>query len=277
MAIAQPQQKSGRSGMPYTILGGVLAVIGFGAVLVFMNLGGGHSNSAGATGPQVDVLVASQDIGIRTPVTASLVTVQKFAAADAPAGLYYAKVGDAKNLVAAVDIKKGQPLSPNLLVKSGDTVSGPQTGYLPIPSGYVATTLPTGEQQGVAGYIQNGDYISIVVFLQGGTAGTNVRTLFTNVHVLKVGPSSGEVVGAAGASGPVRTGGVSSSLTVVVTQCQAEYLNWFVANATLKYTLESYHDYKPQDVAVDSTCPSVSAATGVTRANVAQRWPGIFG
>jgi len=276
MAIAQPQQKSGRSGMPYTILGGVLAVIGFGAVLLFVNLGGGHSNASGSSGAQVDVLVAAQDIGIRTPITSSVLTVRKFAASDAPTGLYYTKVEDAKNLVAAVDLKKGQPLSPNLLVKSGDTVSGPQTGYLPIPTGYVATTLPTGEQQGVAGYIQNGDYISIVVFLPG-VGGTNVRTLFTNVHVLKVGPSTGEVVGAAGASGPVRTGGVSSSLTVVVTQCQAEYLNWFVANATLKYTLESYHDYKPQDVAIDSTCPSVNAATGVTKANVAQRWQGIFG
>lgn len=269
MAMAPPQQRQ-RSGTPYTILGLVLAVVGFGAVVMFANLGGGHGGSPTAGGPEVDVVVASQDIGIRTPVTSGQVKVQKFAQADAPNGLFYSRVDDLKNLVAAVDIKKGQPLSANLLVKSGDTITTPQGGYLPIPSGFVATTLPTGEQQGVAGYIQNGDYISIVAFVTAGGT-TNVRTLFTNVHVLKVGPL------ADAASGPAKTGGVSSSLTVVVTQCQAEYLNWFVANATIKYTLESYHDYKPQDVAVDATCPSVSAATGVTKTNIAQRWPGIFG
>jgi Flp pilus assembly protein CpaB len=268
MAIAQPQQRQQRSGTPYTILGLVLAALGFGAVVLFSNLGGSHGGTPAAAGPQIDVVVASQDIGIRTPITTGQVKVQKFAESDAPLGLYYSKVDDVKNLVAAVDIKKGEPLAPNLLVKSADSVSGPQTSYLPIPSGYVATTLPTGEQQGVAGNIQTGDYISIVAFVTGGTT-TNVRTVFTNVHVLKVGPAAEGT--------PAKTGGVSSSLTVVVTQCQAEYLNWFVANATIKYTLESYHDYKPQDVAVDATCPSVNSAAGVTKTNIAQRWPGIFG
>ncbi len=121
----------------------------------------------------------------------------------------------------------------------------------------------------MAGYIQTGDYISIVTFV-GGANSQNVRTLFTNVHVIKVGPASADPAAS-------RNSGVSSSLTIVMTQCQAEYLNWFIANATLKYTLESYKDYKPQDTGVDATCPSVNSATGVTRANIAQRWPGIFG
>src|SRR5579859_7990714 len=92
MAIAQPQQKSGRSGMPYTILGGVLAVIGFGAVLLFANLGGSHGTTSSGGGAQVDVLVATQDIGIRTPITSSVLTVRKFAASDAPTGLGMAAI-----------------------------------------------------------------------------------------------------------------------------------------------------------------------------------------
>lgn len=269
MAIAQQQQRQQRSGAPYTVLGLILAVLGFGAVLLFANVGGGHSGGPASNGPQVDVVVAAQDIGIRTVLTAADLKLQKFAQADVPPGSF-TKVDDAKNLVAAIDIKKDQPLTANMLVKSPDAVNGPQTGYLPIPSGFVATTIPSGEQQGVAGYIQTGDYISIVAFVPGA-GGQNVRTLFTNVHVLKVGPASGD------SSQPTtKSGGVSSSLTVVVTQCQAEYLNWFIANAQIKYTLESYKDYKPQDVAVDATCPNVNAATGVTKANILQRWPGLF-
>lgn len=267
MAVAPNTAARPRSGTPYTILGLVLAVLGFGAVLLFSSMGA-HPTAAIGGGPQVDVVVASEDIGIRTPITASQLKVVKFAQADAPPGAYRL-VDDVKNSVAAIDIKKGQAVTSNLVVKSGDAVPGPQSAYLPIPTGFVAITLPTGEMQGVAGYIQTGDYISIIG-LVNAASGQNVRTLFTNVHVLRVGPAPDA------ANGTAKPGGVSTSLTVVVTQCQAEYLNWFVGNAGLRYSLESYKDYKPQDVQVDSTCPSVTAARGVTKNDVGQRWPGIF-
>ena len=69
---------------------------------------------------------------------------------------------------------------------------------------------------------------------------------------------------------------MTSSLTVVVTQCQAEYINWFLANGAIKYTLESYKDYTPRDIAVDSSCPNVDAAGGVTINQVTQKWPGFL-
>jgi Flp pilus assembly protein CpaB len=140
-------------------------------------------------------------------------------------------------------------------------------------------TVPTGEQQGVAGYIQPGDYISIMATVKvKGFDYMNVRTVFTNVHVLKVGPSSGNVGPAGGGSGggqQTQSGGVSTSLTLVLTECQAEYVNWFIANGTVKYVLESYKDYKPADTSVDASCPNVDAAKGVTLANVLQRFPGL--
>ncbi len=63
---------------------------------------------------------------------------------------------------------------------------------------------------------------------------------------------------------------------MIVTQCQAEYIGWFLNNGALSYTLESYKDYKPQDQSVDQTCPAVTSAKGVAQADVAARWPGIF-
>ncbi len=270
---AQPPVKS-RSGRPFTLLGIVLAVLGFGMVILFTTLTGGKGPAA-STAAQAPVVVAARDISLRTPLAADDVKVVKMAAADVPPGAL-TKLDDAKGMVAGVSILKGQPLTSNLLVKSGDAVVGPQPAYLPIPSGWVALTIPTSEQQGVGGYISAGDYISIAATVAGRN-GQNVRTLYTNVHVLRIGPALTTDNGAGGSTAaPPKATGITSSLTVVVTQCQAEYLNWFIANASLKYTLESYKDYKPQDVAVDATCPTVNSAGGVTRDNVASRWGGIF-
>jgi Flp pilus assembly protein CpaB len=275
---SRPQYNAGtpaakpRSGRAYMLLGLVLAVLGFGMVILFTSLSGGKA-PATASAVSANVVVASRDISSRTPITASDVSVVHYVLGDVPPGAYK-QVSDVKGLVAEVQIMKGQPLTSNLLAKSPDAVSGPQPAYLPIPSGWVGLTIPTGEQQGVGGYISPGDYITITASVAGKN-GTNVRTLYTNVHVLRVGPAQATDAAAQSSSAP-KSGGITSSLTVVVTQCQAEYLNWFVANAQIKYTLESYQDYKPQDTSADATCPNVSSANGVTHDNVAGRWPGIF-
>jgi len=140
---------------------------------------------------------------------------------------------------------------------------GAQSEYLPIPKGYVALTIPTSEQTGVAGYIQPGDYISVIatVDIQGKVAS---KTVFTQLHVIKVG-----IQGAAAGTG-------ASSLTVVVTQCQAEIITWFQTNAALKYTLESYRDYERGSGSPDPKCPSVGDAKGVTLQVIQTNYPGLF-
>jgi Flp pilus assembly protein CpaB len=276
--VNQPSVPRTRPGFNYTILGAVLALLGFGAVVLFGVLASGGSKEGPAAGPLQPVVVAARDIPIRTPISDKDLTVAKYAAADVPPGAF-AKVADARGLVAAVEIKKSQPLTSNLLVKSGDAVLGAQSAYLPIAPGFVALTVPTGEQQGVAGYIQAGDYISVIAIVPTPGGKQNTRTVFTNVHVLRIGPADVDVQPAAAStsasSGP-KQGGIASSLTIVLTQCQAEYMNWFLANAGVKYTLESYKDYKPQDVAVDTSCPAVTSAKGVTTQDVSSHWPGIF-
>src|SRR2546429_9120336 len=68
-------------------------------------------------------------------------------------------------------------------------------------------------------------------------------------------------------SGP--SSGVTSSLTVELTQCDAEFLTWFLANTQVRYTLESYKDYStaPTDNQ-DTTCATIQAAGGVTNKQV---------
>lgn len=257
--------------MPFIIAGGVLGVLAFAAVLFYT-----ASSSGGAASGNTPVVVAAHDLSIRVPILPRDLTVAQFSAADVPPGSF-AKIADLKDVVAAVNITKGQAVTSNLLLGSADAVIGPQSAYLPIPAGFVALTIPTGEQQGVAGYIQLGDYLSLVAVI-GGKTSTNIRTIYTNIPVIRVGtaPSESAPVQGSSSNPPPKQGGLTSSLTVILTQCQAEFVSWFLSNGTLKYTLESYHDYKPQDVQVDPGCPSVTSAKGVTQSDIAARWPGIL-
>ena len=248
----------------------MLAVLTAGGVLLYTSTAGG-----GTSAGDQPVVVAAHDLQIRVQVLPADLTIAKFHAADVPPGAF-TKLSDIGNVVAAINISRGQPVTSNLLLTSSDAVIGPQSAYLPIPTGYVALTIPTGEQQGVAGYIQVGDYLSLAVQL-GGKTSKNVRTVFTNIPVIRIGaaPSDNAPI-TGGSSNPPKQGGLSNSLTVVVTQCQAEFIVWFLSNGTLTYTLESYKDYSPKNTTPDQSCKNVDAAKGVTQADVALKWPGIF-
>jgi len=254
-----------------------LALLAFGGVFLIGNVGG----HAGASGPTVQYVVASRDLQIREQITKADVILAPFNQ-DPTAGKGYTKLDDVakSGFIAEVSIAKGQPLSSNILAKSGDVVTGAQPAFLPIPQGFVTITIPTNEQQGVAGYIQAGDYINIIATISSSAFGTTsgapktiVKTVYTNLHVLRLGPSTGTVQ-AAGSSGQqgAQSGGVASSMTVVLTECDAEYLTWLQGAAQMKYTLGSYKDYQPQDTKVDSTCANASAAKGLGPAQVNARW-----
>ena len=267
-----PRSRRKRAGLPFIIGGAALAVLTFLGVIFYTSTATG----TGSGGPTVPVVIAAHDIAIRVPIGLSDLTVAQFHTSDVPPGAF-TKVADVGNVVAAININKGQAVTSNLVLLSTDVVIGPQSGFLPIPKGFVALTIPTGEQQGVAGYIQVGDYISMVALIATKAGNKNIRTVYTNIPVIRVGAATtttGPVQGSA--SNPPKTGGLSNSLTVVVTQCQAEFVGWFLANGSLSYTLESYHDYQPQDTATDPLCPTVTAAKGVTQADVVTRWPGLF-
>ena len=64
---------------------------------------------------------------------------------------------------------------------------------------------------------------------------------------------------------------------MVVTECQAEVITWFLNYAALKYVLESFHDYlQPGVVNPDPACPTVTAAKGVTLQVIQAAYPSLF-
>lgn len=246
---------------PFTILGIVLALLVIAAfVLVAINA------SAGGSVSQVNVVVATRDLSPRIPITAADLEMKNIPVGGFPATILFHKLSDVNGMVPLVTIVQGQPITTNLVAKSGSTL-GSQEAFLPIPSGYVAVTLPTSEQQGVGGYIQPDDYIAVIATVDV-SAKVATATVFPELHVIRVGTPTTDQAGAQA---------IPSSITVVVTECQAEYLTWFLTFASLKYTLLSYHDYQPTaNDSADPNCASVKAAKGVNLKAVMAAFPQLF-
>jgi Flp pilus assembly protein CpaB len=286
-AATRPRPGGGRL---FIIIGVLLAVVAFGAVFFISSLGGGGSIGGG---PTTTVVIAKQSIPLRHQLTAADVEVAK-ASVNGNGSLSntYGATTDVTGLITELNISKGSVITSDMLAKDINLVpSGAAPAYLPLASGYVGMTIPTGELQGVAGHISNGDYVTVIVsggvelFSTGSSGGTQSvsykvsKTVFTNVRIIGLGPASAGVTSAAGSgattttSGGGQQSGVTSSLTIEMTQCDAEYLTWFLANMQVRYTLESYKDYLATPPSQpDSSCPTVTAAGGVSNRQVDARY-----
>lgn len=240
---------------PFTLLGIVLALLVIAAfVLVALN-----ASNAGAT-PTLSVVVAAADLQPRVAITAAELTTAAIPVPGDYPKVYFSDLKQVVGMVPLVAIPKQKAITSNEVARPSQAL-GSQSEYLPIPSGYVALTIPTSEEQGVAFNIQPDDYISVIATVS--TAGRVAdKTIFTNLHVIKVGTPGGS--------------GAPSSLTVVVTACQAEVMTWFLTYASLKYTLESFRDYQPGNQAPDPACPSIAAAKGVTLQVIQAAYPTLF-
>ncbi len=243
---------------PFTLLGILLAIL----VIVAFVLVALNASQAG-TSPQQTVVVASKDLQPRIPITADSLTTRSIPLPATYPKVYFTRIEEVQGMVPLVAILKDQAVSSNDVAKANQAL-GSQSEYLPIPTGYVALTIPTSEQQGVGNYIQPADYISVIATVS--TAGkVATKTIFYHLHVIQVGTP-----GAAANSG-------ATSLTVVVSQCQAEVLTWFITYASLKYSLESYHDYLQGGVpAPDPNCQRITDAKGVTLQIIQASFPTLF-
>jgi Flp pilus assembly protein CpaB len=278
-APARPRPGGGRL---FIIVGLLLALLAGAGVFFLGSLGGGGGGIAG--GSRVTVVTAATSIPLRAPIKAEDLTTEDVT------GVFvntYTKISDVVNLIAQVNISKGTVITSDMLVKDAGLITTSNApAYLPLAQGYVAMAIPTSEQQGVAGHITVGDYITMIASAsltlftksgqQVGPAQEVVKTVFTNIRVIQVGPAQINVTPAGANQGTTnqgQVGGVTSSLTIEVTQCDAEFIQWFLASTvTLKYTLESFHDYQPAPTGPDPACLTITAAKGVTAADVNKRF-----
>jgi len=280
-AAARPRPGGGRL---FIIVGVLLAIVAFGAVFLISSTGGGGALG----GPSTSVVIAKQAIPLRHQITSNDIELAKASVnGNGTLSNTYPSTNDVLNLISEINITKGSVITSDMLAKDISLVpAGAAPAYLPLAKGYVAITIPTGEQQGVAGHISVGDYITVIssanltLFATTGQQQGPVRqvskTVFFNLRVIGLGPASAGVQPAAGggaATSQGATSGVTSSLTVELTQCDAEYLTWFLANTQVRYTLESYKDYStaPSDNQ-DESCRTIQAAGGVTNKQVEAKY-----
>jgi Flp pilus assembly protein CpaB len=257
MSTATAEIGRPRRGRLYIVIGAILAVLAFATAAGLASLPLLQSNTTGTR-----VVVAKNNISARTKIQASDLELSAVNPAPPQA---FVDLNAVAGKGARVDIPAGLPVTANLITSSGDLLSTSDVAYLPIPSGYVGVTVPTGEQVGVGGYVQVGDRITMLATINtsifGATPVSVVRTVFRDVDVIRVGPASTQ-----------STGQVTSSLTLLMTGCDAEYLFWLLNNAVLKYTLESPHDYAATPNQPDPSCPKLSSAGGVGPKDVDKRW-----
>jgi len=248
-----------RRGRAYIIGGTILAVAAFLAAAGVASFPYLFQSQTGTS-----VVVAKNGLAARTKIQAGDLTLkvinpqppQSFTDINAVAGKG-----------ARVDIPAGAPVTANLIATSSDLLSSTDITYLPIPMGYVAVTIPTNEQLGVGGYVQVGDRIAILASINTSAFGANpgviaVRTVFKDLDVIRVGPAT------TGAATPT----VTSSLTVIATACDSEYIDWLLTNAQLRYELKSFQDYGNSPTTPDTQCPTLASATGVGPKQVDARW-----
>jgi len=250
-----------RRGRTYIVIGTVLAVLAFATAAGVASLPLLFSNNPTGT----KIVVAKNAIGARTKIQSSDLTM-KVVTPVPPQAFFDVNAVAGKG--ARVDIPADSPVTANLIAQSPDLLSSSDVTYLPIPTGFVAVTVPTSEQVGVGGYVQLGDRITVLATVNSSVFGASpgvpvVRTVFRNLGVIRVGPATGST-----ASGQQ----VTSSLTLLMTPCDSEFLFWFLNNAVLKYNLESFKDYEPTPNQPDPACPKLSSAAGVGPREVDAKW-----
>ncbi len=258
MSIAPAEGGRPRRGRLYIIVGAVLAVVAFGVAAGLASLPLLQSSTAGSR-----IVVAKTNLPARTKIQASDLELSAYNPTPPQA---FTSISAVAGKGARVDIPAGSPITANLVASAGDILSSSDVAFLPIPSGYVAVTVPTGEQVGVGGYVQVGDRITMLATINTAIFGASpqvpvVRTVFRDLDVIRVGP-----VASSSASQ------LTSSLTLLTTACDAEYLFWLLNNATLKYTLESFTDYASSPQQPDPSCPTLASAGGVGPKEVDKRW-----
>lgn len=267
----------------FIIIGLLLAAVAFGLVIFIGSLGGG---GGGFGGPSTPIVIAKQAIPLRHQITlADLEIAHASVNGNASLNNTYGNVNDVVNKISEINITKGTMLTSDMLATDINLIpSGAAPAYLPLAKGYVAMTIPTGEQVGVAGHISVGDYITVIASAQvtifassgqqQGPPKVVSKTVFTNLRIIGLGPASSGVQPANGGSGTTQQSGgtqtgITSSLTVEVTQCDAEFLTWFLNNTQVRYTLESYKDYATAPVDNgDDKCKTIKDAHGVSNKQV---------
>jgi pilus assembly protein CpaB len=201
----------------------------------------------------VDVVVAVQDISERVAIQAPMLAMRQWPADAVPAGIV-TKMSDAVGKASVTKIYAGE------LILTGKLVDAKLAGALTflIPPGMVAFTIPASEFTAVAGAIQPGDYVDVLLTLK--VKDTDLRTgnesaeLATSqvtlqdlkvIHVGTWAPPQQAPQATAGAATTTQTAkpAGASTITFLVTEQDALVLKFAKEQGVIDLALRPYNDH----------------------------------
>jgi pilus assembly protein CpaB len=228
-----------------------LALGAFVSIFVYKKLQSGNSANAA---PGADVVIAANNIDVGSKIGDADVKVVRFPEGNLPAGTYHV----ASRVVgrgAILPIAKGEFILPNKL-------AGENAGYgLPslIPPGMRAVSVRVNDVIGVAGFVQPGSRVDVLVTGNPTSGGDQqTTTVLENVAVIATGQrlersNEGEATAA-----PV--------ITLLVSPGDAQKLTLATAQGRIQLALRNPLDTKQQDLSsvnVNSIYRGVSTPTPV--------------
>jgi pilus assembly protein CpaB len=184
---------------------------------------------ANANSAPVSVVVASQEIPARVPITAAMLAVQtRPASAVDPNAITDMK--SAVGSLSLITISPGEALNTSMVGRPEDV--GLTVRLTP---GMRAVTVPIDKVKGIAGLIQPGDMVDVIAQPpKSGNAPPPASTILRGIRVLAIGDSLEET-----SATPSPEESMSTTATLEVTPKQADLLVMADLNATLRLALRS--------------------------------------
>jgi pilus assembly protein CpaB len=202
--------------------------------------------------PMRTVIVAAQDIPVRTVMQPSMLTVAT-RPADSVDPDALATASQAAGQIALISIPAGGIVSAS---KIGTIGLGGLS--VRIPAGERAISIGLDRVKGVADLIEAGDHVDVIAVTQARGAGAGVpmaATILTNKTVLAMGSTQEAPTAATGSASPAPDITVETA-TLAVTPAEAKTIALADLNATLRLALRSIKDMHTKEVAEPFVIPT---------------------
>jgi len=180
------------------------------------------------------------------------------------------RLDDIKGQVATIDMSPGEVITTSKF--SGSTANTSSKSNV-IEKGLVAVTMSVDPTKGVAGLVQPGDFVNVMVPLMGTSLTGEVSatqigstTLFQKVKVLAIGQNLGTPVAADPANPDAAKPVASDQVTLLVAPEAAGTIAWAGASSGGVYLVLVRPDYQPRPIApwVAPTDGQLPGAKGLT-------------
>ncbi len=192
-------------------------VVGAIAALLILRYVGSVQDKASSDNHLVPVVVATGDIPQGTAandaIAQGLIEVRDRRQADLP-GQVVTRIEAIKGETASIDITAGSMITATQFSQS-NTLSSSDSNQL--DPGDVALTISVDSLHSVAGLVQPGDYVNILVDTVDGTGNVGEATVYQKAKVLAIGTDLGSQVSSAGSGGTTATTAAPAAASNLVT------------------------------------------------------------